>query len=184
MKAEIISWIKSIAIAIVIAFIITLFIRPTQVYSISMNPTLFEHDLLIVLRGHDVEQGDIVSFKSHLELTDYEKKQLNFIEKFKAGKYKNLIKRVIAVEGDELIIEDGKVIVNGEELKEDYIKESGTNGNIRINKIPEGKVFVMGDNRDHSLDSRSNQVGLVDKDDIDGKVVFRVFPFKKIGTVK
>lgn len=184
MKAEILSWIKSIVIAIIVAFIITLFIRPTQVYSISMNPTLVEHDWLIMLKSHDVEKGDIVSFESNIEFTDYELSKLNFIEKFKVGKYKNLIKRVIAVEGDELIIKEGKVIVNGKELEEDYIKEYGTTGNIKIDKIPEGKIFVMGDNRNHSLDSRSNQVGLVDKENIQGKVILRVFPFTKIGMVK
>lgn len=184
MKKEVFDWIKSLVICLVVAFIITLFVQPVQVHSVSMNPTLVEKDWLVMIKGNDIKAGDIISFQSSVEFSDYELDKLNFLQKMKAGQYKSLIKRVIAVEGDALVIEDGKVFVNGEELMEDYIKGYSTSGNIKFDEIPDGKVFVMGDNRNNSLDSRSTEVGLVDIEDIQGKVVFRFFPIFKIGVIK
>lgn len=179
MKKEIIEWIKTIATALVIAFTITFFVTPLEVHSVSMNPTLVEHDYLILRNTHRVERGDIVSFKTDIEYTDAELQQFNFIQRLRQGKTKNLIKRVIALPGDGLMIRGGRVYVNGEELKEDYINGEYTAGDIDIDRIPEGKIFVMGDNRDNSLDSRS--FGFVDMEMIQGKAVFRVLPVEKIG---
>ncbi|WIF94986.1 signal peptidase I [Caminicella sporogenes] len=172
MMKEIFEWIKTIAISIVIAFIITMFVRPTLVKGHSMYPTLEPNNYLIINKIpymiHKPERGDIVVFKSSLETDN--------------GKKKDLIKRVIALEGDKLVIKDGKVYVNGKELKEDYINGNYTSGDIDIT-IPKGKVFVMGDNRGNSLDSRDERVGLVDIDTIRGKVLVRLFPFSEIGKV-
>ena len=97
------------------------------------------------------------------------------------GKTKSLIKRVIAVEGDSIEITNGEVFLNGEKLEENYINGSDTFGDIIIEKIPKGKVFVMGDNRGNSLDSRDSQIGLVDTKDIKGKAILKIYPFSKMG---
>ena len=138
-KKELIEWIKVIATALVFAFIITQFIRPTLVRGESMYPTLVENDYLI-------------------------------------------INRIIATEGQHIKIEDSKVYVDDKLLDEPYIHDNYTSGDIDL-IVPEGEVFAMGDNREKSLDSRYEQVGLVKEKDIMGKVMIRLFPFNKIGTV-
>ncbi|SHI88721.1 signal peptidase I [Geosporobacter subterraneus DSM 17957] len=179
MRKEAMEWLKTIALALAIAFTITFFITPLEVHSVSMNPTLVEHDYLILRNTHRVERGDIISFKTDIQFTEAELRQFNFIQRLRQGKTKNLIKRVIALPGDALLIQDGKVYVNGEELTEDYLSSTYTSGDIEIDRIPEGKVFVMGDNRDNSLDSRS--FGPVNIEMIQGKAIFRVLPVDKFG---
>ena len=98
------------------------------------------------------------------------------------GTYKDLVKRVIATEGDHLVIKDFKVYVNGNLVDEPYIQNQYTSGDIDI-IIPENKIFTMGDNREKSLDSRYNEVGLVDEDDLMGKVSVRLYPLNRIGFV-
>lgn len=172
-KNELIEWAKTIAVAVVLAFVITQFIRPTIVNGQSMYPTLDNSDYLIINRMAyklgEPERGDIIVFSTNL-------KQSN-------GENKDLVKRVIAVEGDHLKIEDSKVYVNGELIDEPYIHDNYTEGYEDIT-IPEGMMFTMGDNRENSKDSRMDDVGLVSEDDVMGKVLIRLFPFNKIGTVK
>lgn len=171
-KTELIEWSKIIVTALIFAFIITQFIRPTLVRGESMYPTLEENDYLIINRitykiGNP-KHGDIIVFSTDL-------KQEN-------GEDKDLVKRVIAVEGDHIKIEDSKVYINDKLMEEAYIHEEYTEGSTDI-IIPENKVFAMGDNREESLDSRYEEVGLVDEEDIMGKVMIRLFPFNKIGTI-
>lgn len=172
-KKEIIEWGKVIITALVFAFIITQFIRPTLVRGESMYPTLVENDYLIINRMAyklgKPKDGDIIVFKTDL-LQDN-------------GKQKDLVKRVIATEGQHIKIEDSKVYVDDKLLDEPYIHDNYTSGDIDM-IIPEGKVFAMGDNREKSLDSRYEEVGLVNEKDIMGKVMIRLFPFNKIGPVK
>lgn len=171
-KKEIKEWIKVIVTALVFAFIITQFIRPTLVRGESMFPTLKENDYLIINRMAykfgEPKDGDIIVFHTNL-LQDN-------------GKKKDLVKRVIATEGQHIKIEDSKVYVDGKLINEPYIHDNYTEGYIDI-QIPKGKVFAMGDNREKSLDSRYEDVGLVDVDDIMGKVMVRLYPFNKIGTI-
>ena len=171
-KKELIEWIKVIATALVFAFIITQFIRPTLVRGESMYPTLVENDYLIINRMAykigEPKDGDIIVFKTDLLQED--------------GTHKDLVKRVIATEGDHLVIKDFKVYVNEKLVEEPYINGQYTTGDIDI-IIPENKIFAMGDNREKSLDSRYEEVGLVKEKDIMGKVMIRLFPFNKIGTV-
>ncbi|WP_243116643.1 signal peptidase I [Marinisporobacter balticus] len=178
---EILEWVKTIIISIVIALIITTFIMPLQVDGISMNPTLNDHDYLILEKTNKIDRGDIISFKSDLQFSAEELKNFNLIKRIKLGKTKNLIKRVIAVEGDQLLIGNGKVYVNGESLTENYIDGNCTLGNVFIKEIPKNKIFVMGDNRNNSMDSR--MIGLVDRARIQGKVFVRILPISKFGKV-
>ncbi len=169
-KKEIFEWVKVFALAIVFAFIITQFIKPTLVRGDSMYSTLEEGDYLIINRMSykfkEPERGDIIVFKSDLQQDD--------------GSSKDLVKRVIGVSGDTVKIENSKVYVNGEELVEPYINDEVTEGDIDT-VVPENSVFVLGDNREISLDSRYDSVGFIDDSDILGKVFIRLYPFNKIG---
>ena len=166
LKKELIEWVKVIATALVFAFIITQFIRPTLVRGESMYPTLVENDYLIINRMAykigEPKDGYIIVFKTNLLQDD--------------GKPKDFVKRVIATEGQHIKIEDSKVYVDGKLLNEPYIHDNYTSGDIDMT-IPEGEVFTMGDNREKSLDSRYEEVGLVNEKDIMGKVMVRLFPF-------
>lgn len=170
LKKEIFEWVKVFTLAIVFAFIITQFIKPTLVRGDSMYSTLEEGDYLIINRMSykfkEPKRGDIIVFESDLQQDD--------------GSSKDLVKRVIGVSGDRVKIENSKVYVNGEELVEPYIYDEVTDGDIDT-VVPEDSVFVLGDNREISLDSRYDSVGFVDDSDILGKVFIRLYPFNKIG---
>ena len=168
-KKEIFEWVKVFALAIVFAFIITQFIKPTLVRGDSMYSTLEEGDYLIINRMSykfkEPKRGDIIVFESDLQQEDGSK---------------DLVKRVIGVSGDKVKIENSKVYVNGEELVEPYIHDEVTEGDIDT-VVPENSVFVLGDNREISLDSRYDSVGFINDSDILGKVFVRLYPFNKIG---
>lgn len=183
MKKEIIEWIKAIGFALVIFFVINIFISTTTVYNTSMFPTLIEGDRLVLLRTKTVDRGDIVSFESDLTLSQRDIASLNLIQRMMVNEdtKKNLIKRVIAVPGDTIEIESGVVRVNDEILDEPYIN-TVTNHDVKKTTVPEGEYFMMGDNRYVSLDSR--QIGPVESDRIIGKVLVRFFPFTRMGTVQ
>lgn len=126
-----------------------------------MYPTLNNKDRVVISRFSAIsgiyERGDLVVFD--------------------ADNYKeDMVKRVIAFGGEHLEIRDGKIYINDEELEEDYIF-GYTDGEVSM-EIPEDTVFVMGDNRTESVDSRV--FGPVDSEDIYGKVIFKFFPFNKI----
>ena len=173
-KNSIIEWVKVFGLAIVLAFVITLFIKPTLVSGDSMLPTLHENDYLIINKiGYKIgepKNGDVIVFKSDLEKND--------------GTTKDLVKRIIGVAGDKVVIKDGKVYLNDKLLDETYLSEGmDTTGDVNI-VVPEGKLFVLGDNREVSLDSRYEQVGLVDVNDVEGKVLVRLYPFNDISLIK
>lgn len=173
-KSSIIEWIKVFGLAIILAFVITLFIKPTLVRGDSMLPTLHENDYLIINKiGYKVgepKNGDVIVFKSDLEQND--------------GTNKDLVKRIIGIEGDRVTIKDGQVYVNDKLLNEPYLSQGmDTKGDIDL-VVPQGKLFVLGDNREVSLDSRYEQVGLVDISDVEGKVLIRLYPFNDISLIK
>ncbi len=172
MTNVIMEWVKTILLSIAIAFLITLFVRPTLVKGYSMYPTLEPNNYLVINKIPytlgEPSRGDIVVFKSHLLTED--------------GREKDLIKRVIAVPGDHLVIESGRVYVNDLEIDEAYINGSFTRGDLNLT-IPKEKIFVMGDNREKSMDSRDSRVGPVNLEMIRGKVIARLFPFDEIGSV-
>jgi signal peptidase I len=169
-------WVRDIVIACLIALLIMVFIKPTVVQERSMQPTLYSDNYVLLSRQaylfSDPSPGDIVVFNSTLPLSEDS-----------GDGNKLLIKRVIAVYGDHIIITGGNVYINGVRQTEYYIDGAETSG--EINKIiPEGTVFVMGDNRRQSIDSRSDRIDVVDVDEIVGRAFFRLFPFNAIGPVR
>jgi len=173
MKKEIFEWIKTIVISLIIALVITTFMKPTIVKHYSMQPTLQENDFLIINRllykQGNPERGDIIVFESN---------QMD-----NNGDQKLLIKRIIALPGEELEIRGGQVYINEELLQEPYLEDDYTHGNIH-QVIPPNTLFVMGDHRNNSLDSRNEDLGLVDFDDIVGKAFVRLYPFSEIGIIE
>ena len=177
-KQEIIEWVKDIVIAVAIALLILAFFKPIIIQQESMLDTFQPNDYVITSRQAytlfgDCKHGDVIVFKSGLLDEN--------------GKSKNLIKRIVGLPGDVVEVrEDGYVYLNGEKLKETYIKDQGISNQLFgtvYAEVPEGMLFVMGDNRMVSLDSRSADVGFVDQDSIVGKVVLRVLPFSNMGRI-
>lgn len=174
MKKEIIEWARALIGALVLTAIIIFFIRPTVVYGPSMEPSYYDREYLLISKAYvyakGLDRGDVIIFKTHLKLDN--------------GTEKNLIKRVIGVVGDTVEITDGKVIVNGTAIAENYTDGSPTES-FGETKWVVGKdeVFVLGDNRDNSKDSRFEDVGLVNKKTIMGKVMLRVLPLSRAGAV-
>ncbi len=167
-KTEIKEWVQSALIAIILAFIIKMFLFDfVLVQGSSMFPTLEEGDRLIVNKiGYTIGEpayGDIVilSYSDNIEY----------------------VKRVIAMSGDTIEIKDMVVYVNGDPLDENYINLKPYE-DFKAVTVPEGTYFVMGDNRANSSDSRFSALGFVDEKDIDGKVIFRLWPFDAIGRVE
>lgn len=185
MKKEFLEWVKSFIIALVVVFAFKMFFGTTVVYSTSMYPTLIEKDVLLLQKTQNVERGDIVSFKSKLTLTADDIQSLNLLQRFFVNEKtpKTLIKRVIGLPGDSIEVKDGIVKINGEVANESYVSSENV-GEVYIKAIPEGEYFMMGDNRAVSLDSRSEQVGLIAEKDLVGKVLVRLWPLSKLGSVK
>ena len=174
-RHEVFTWIRDIAIAVLIALAISYFVTPTIVQEHSMEDTLHNNDYLILLKtaykfGGEPQYGDIVVFKS------------NIINE-ENGRDKLLIKRVIAKGGDTISISNGDVYRNGQALDEPYTKDGYTNGGMDETVVPDGKLFLCGDNRLVSLDSRSPEVGFVDERALVGKAEFRLFPFSDFGGI-
>lgn len=174
-KKEVLEWIKSIGLAIVIAFFIKTFIfNTTYVLGNSMYPTLHERDRLFAnklsLYFGGPSRGDVVV----LEAPDVPKK--------------DYIKRVIGIEGDIVEIIDGKVYLNGSLLKEDYIDEDAYThiyGDKNRWEVPEDHVFVLGDNREEGASKDSRYFGCVHIKTIKGITGFRYFPLdKRFGKIK
>ncbi len=166
-------FIKDIIIALVIVVAITLVIKPTIVKESSMEPTLYENNYLLVnklayMTKDHPDYGDIIIFKSDIDKDDGSGKKI-------------LIKRVIGVENDIINISDGNVYRNGVKLDEPYTLEGFTTGSVVDYTVPQDEVFVMGDNRSVSLDSRSPEVGTVSEEAIIGKAFLRLYPFSEIG---
>jgi len=164
-------WLKDIAIALVVGLLILQLVKPTIVKEHSMLPTLNENNYIFLskqsYRFHEPERGDIVVF--HTDLV-----QAN-------GDEKLLIKRIIGLPGDKISISEGMVYLNGAALEEDYTLDGYTASDMEEITVPEDSLFVMGDNRQNSTDSRDPNVGCVDEELILGKAVFRLYPFNEIG---
>jgi signal peptidase I len=167
-------WVRDVAIALVVVIIIMNFIKPTIVRETSMLETLQPNDYIFLSKQAytfgEVKHGDIVVFHSELEEKD--------------GTKKNLIKRVIGLPGDTISIHDGSVYLNGKALAEPYTMDGYTNGEMVEITVPDNELFLMGDNRQGSMDSRNPNVGFVSEDRLIGKAVFRLLPLRDIGIIK
>ncbi|MBO5008500.1 MAG: signal peptidase I [Clostridia bacterium] len=175
---EILDWVVSIAVAIVIALVIRNYVFTlVRVDGASMDPTLAHGDTLFTrIIGYTPAQGDIVIFHPPISETDR-----------KPNKDTAYVKRVIALEGQEVDITPEGVTVDGELLEEDYILEEM---NVIVPNsveypfvVPEDTIFVLGDNRNNSHDSRSKDVGAVPLENIIGKAHIRLLPFSTFGTL-
>lgn len=150
-----------VVIVIFVVLIRTFIATPVRVDGDSMNPTLENKELLLLQKfSTNYNRFDIVVFRYNND---------------------KLVKRVIGLPGDYIEYKDDKLYVNGEVIEENYIHKKTSDFKLEdfgYNKIPEGKYFVLGDNRTNSLDSR--YIGLIDESDIEGIVKISIFPPKKI----
>lgn len=152
-----------ITVAAVAVLVATLWLPVLQIYGSSMTPTLQDGEIVFSVKTSNMEQGDVIAFYYNNKI---------------------LVKRVIAGPGDWVNIdEDGTVYVNDVELDEPYLTEKAF-GDADIElpyQVPDGKVFVMGDQRATSVDSRHTTVGCVTEEQIVGKIIFRIWPLERIG---
>lgn len=172
-KKNILEWVVDLLAAFILATLLLTIVKPIIIKQSSMEDTFLENDYVIVSAKSykwftEPKRGDVIVFESDL-------KQDN-------GKDKNLIKRIIALPGEEIEIIDGIVYINGEELNEPYLKEQKISGELEKQIIKENELFVMGDNRRVSLDSR--EIGPIKEDTIVGRVVLRAFPFKRFSKIE
>ncbi len=173
-KAEIISWLWTIGIALAIVFVVNTFIaRVVNVDGASMLPTLTHGERIITTPLHgELQRGDIVVIHRENDTA--------------------IIKRIVAVAGDTVDIDydTGTLYVNGEAVEEDYISApmhfvAYQGGNTKLPlTVEEGYVFVLGDNRNVSLDSRAAELGAVEEKAVFGKAIFRIWPFDKFGLIE
>lgn len=199
---EVLEWTYCIVIAVVLALLIRYFIgTPTVVKQSSMYPTLKQDQRLVLNRlyrtFHDTpERGDIITFEAPSQSVAtgvkavYDNEPNNIFEKFsyyvlEVNKM-SLIKRVVALPGEHVQIADGKVYINGKELKEDYLQENVVTEakSVYLTEftVPEGYVFAIGDNREYSGDCRA--FGCIPFEKIESKVWIRFWPFDLFGKVK
>lgn len=210
---EIIEWLICIIIAVALALLVRYYIgTPTIVQQTSMTPTLKPNERLWLNRWCRTtkkmpERGDIITFEApsvikiteeNIDLTNpvaiYNNEPQKKLKKFSYYVLENgkisYIKRVIGLPGDYVEIKDGSVYINGEKLKEDYLKAGVVTDMIQGGRdvsyfnnftVPENCVFAMGDNRPGSTDCRS--FGCIPLEKIEGKVLFRFWPFSKFGGV-
>ena len=206
---DIFEWTYCIIIAVVLALLIRYYVgTPTIVKQSSMYPTFKQNDRLVLNRVYRTmkttpSRGEIITFEAPttsyvtLENTNsndvvakYERKSKGWISDFtynvlEIGKI-SYIKRIIGLPGEHIEIKDGKVYINGEKLKEEYLEDTvmteNMDGSFYDLVVPEGTVFVMGDNRSGSSDSR--MFGCIPYEKIEGKVVLRFWPLNQIKTIK
>lgn len=154
-----------ITVAAIAVLVATLLLPVLRIYGESMTPTLEDGQLIVSVKEADFETGDVVAFYYNNKI---------------------LVKRVIANSGDWVDIdEEGNVTVNNVLLDEPYVVDKALgNCNIKLPyQVPEGQVFVMGDHRSVSIDSRHSSVGCVSDEQIVGKLVFRIWPLNRISVL-
>ena len=155
-----------ITVAAIAVLVATLFLPVLQIYGSSMTPSLNEGEVVVSVKGSAFEPGDVVAFYYNNKI---------------------LVKRVIATAGDWVdISEEGTVYVNGKALDEPYLTEKAY-GDTNIDlpyQVPDERVFVMGDHRATSVDSRNTAVGCVAEEQVVGKIVFKVWPLESFGWIE
>ena len=159
LKSTIFMLVVVAAIAVLVA---TTWLPVLQIYGSSMTPTLNEGEVVVSVKGSSFEQGDLIAFYYGNKI---------------------LVKRCIATPGQWVDIdEDGNVYVDGKRLKESYVKEKAF-GDCDIKlpyQVPEDRYFCMGDHRETSVDSRNSSVGCISKEQIIGRIFFRIWPLNDL----
>lgn len=154
-----------ITVAAIAVLVATLWLPVLQIYGSSMTPTLQDGEIIFSVKTAEFEPGSIVAFYYNNKI---------------------LVKRVICGPGDWVDIdEDGTVYVNEVRLDEPYLTEKAL-GDCNIDlpyQVPDGKIFVMGDHRSTSVDSRNTAVGCVAQEQIVGRILFRIWPLNRLGQV-
>ncbi|HVI39868.1 MAG TPA: signal peptidase I [Anaerovoracaceae bacterium] len=160
---------------IILAWLVTMFVRPVISDGSAMLPGISDGEVIIVTKQTYSEVRGTPEFQQVVAFRD------DFLAEGDEGD--NTIRRVIGLPGDKIEIKDGKVYRNDELLKEDYITGT-TEGDVRPITIGEDEVFVLGDNREKSIDSRDPRVGLLKMKLIRGNCAIIVWPLNEIGKVK
>ena len=154
-----------VTVAAVAVLVATLFLPVLQIYGASMTPTLYDGELVVSVKSSEWKKGDVVAFYYNNKI---------------------LVKRVIATSGEWVELDDdGNLYINGELIEEPYV-QSKSLGECDIKmpyQVREGRIFVMGDHRSVSVDSRSTSVGCVAQEQIVGKLVFKIWPLKSFGKI-
>ena len=166
-RSSIINTLMTLVVVAAAAILIAILVLPIlRIYGQSMSETLDNGDIVVSVKTAELETGDIVAFYYNNTI---------------------LVKRVIGQSGDWIdIAKDGTVSVNQQELEEPYLDKKAY-GEIDIKlpyQVPEGRTFVMGDNREISIDSRTVMIGCISEEQIVGKIIYRVWPLNKIGGIK
>ena len=166
---NVVEWVAIVVGALAVALLVkTFFIQAFFIPSLSMFPTLDEGDRVLVnklsYKMHDVNRGDMIVFDRPEGSPDSD--------------IKDLIKRVIGLPGETIEARDGVVYIDGVRLDEPYLEDGVRTDNLPPTEVPAGHIFVMGDNRTGSSDSRV--FGPVDEDTIDGRAFIRVWPLGDI----
>lgn len=164
---SILSTVNILIVVAAIAILVAVLLLPIlRIYGHSMNNTLEDGDIVVSIKGSSFETGDVIAFYYNNKI---------------------LVKRVIGQPGDWIDIDqDGNVYVNQQLIDEPYINDKAF-GECDIElpyQVPESRIFVMGDNRSVSVDSRSSTIGCVADEQIVGKIVFRVWPLTDIGPTR
>ncbi len=155
-----------ITVAAIAVLVATLWLPVLQIYGSSMTPTLHDGEIIFSVKTSEFQPGDIAAFYYNNKI---------------------LVKRIICGPGDWVNIdEDGTVYVNEVRLDEPYVTDKALGDcNIELPfQVPDGRFFVMGDHRTTSVDSRNTAVGCVSQEQIVGKILFRVWPFDRMGAVE